>query len=116
MYRVLYFSVIAATLLLAYTIYSQDLKVKTTQEYSYDIVIYTKADCNFCEDSRKLLEHRNLRYSDIDITWDKERHNDLYNITKQATVPYIFINGKFIGGYSEFSKLVKSDEFDRLLH
>jgi glutaredoxin len=29
-------------------------------------------------------------------------HDELKKLTKQTTVPYIFIKGKFVGGYTDF--------------
>ena len=53
------------------------------------------------------------------VQLDLEEHGDamqleLHELTGMATVPSVWIDGKFIGGYSELSR-VPEDELNRLL-
>jgi glutaredoxin 3 len=108
MAKVLYAHIFVLALLLTYTIYSQDLKIVEEKEYQKSVVIYTKAKCKFCISAQELLRKNGILYADIDITWDKELHQKLINQTGQKTVPYIFIQNEFIGGYSELLELSNS--------
>src|SRR5688572_8090573 len=115
MRRVLYAPIIILAVFLAYTIYSQDLKIVEEKEYQKNVVIYTKAKCKYCSETKELLRKKDILYIDIDVTWDKELHQKLINQTGQKTVPYIFIKDKFIGGYTELAKLEKARQLDNLL-
>lgn len=113
--RVLYFPVALLAIFLAYTIYSQDLKIKDIREYNRQIVIYTQVRCSYCTGAKSLLDQKNIPYQEVDLTWDKELHSSLETLTNQSTVPYIYINGQFIGGFRELLKLDKSDKLSTLL-
>jgi len=115
MIRILYAPVIVLALFLAYTIYSQDLKLVDEREYQKTAVIYTKAKCKFCTNAQELLRQNQILYAEIDITWDPALHKKLQEQTNQSTVPYIFIKDKFVGGYAELLALHKSNRLDELL-
>ncbi len=100
---------------LVYTIYAQDLKIADVREYEKKVVIYTQMKCPFCTNAKELLDKRDIPYAEIDITWDKDMYNKLYEETGQSTVPYIFINGKFIGGFQELANLESHKELEKLL-
>jgi glutaredoxin 3 len=90
---------------LIYTVYNRDLRITETKQEEIKIVIYTKSDCRFCEYAKKLLHKKNLPYNEIDLTWDHEIHDNLKSSTNQNTIPYIYINQHFIGGYQDLLQL-----------
>jgi glutaredoxin 3 len=116
MIKGLYLPIVALLCFLAYTIYSQDLKAKDIREYKRKIVIYGKEKCSFCIEAKKLLDNKDIPYIDIDITFDKERYAKLCNETGQLTVPFIFINEVFIGGYQELANLNDTNQLTKLLN
>ncbi|MDX1916820.1 MAG: glutaredoxin [Rickettsiaceae bacterium] len=67
------------------------------------IRIYTKPLCSYCTKAKAILKSENIDFEEVKIenhilaTW-------LYTKTKQTTVPYIFIEDEFIGGYNELTK------------
>lgn len=70
-------------------------------------IIYAKSYCVYCKKAIAFLSNRNINH--IIVYLDKicdgdEIHSKLKLITNQNTVPYIFLNGKFIGGYSDLIK------------
>lgn len=101
--------------LLVYTIYSQNVKVKDFREYESKVIIYSKDKCKYCVDAKNFFIFKDTPYIDIDITWDKELHQKLSQETGQTTVPYIFINGKFIGGYQQLIDLEKNKKIEAML-
>jgi glutaredoxin 3 len=115
MIRTLYFIIIGLIGVLVYTIYAQDLKVTDVREYEKKVVIYTQMKCSYCTNAKELLDKKDIPYIEIDITWDKDMYNKLHQETGQSTLPYIFINQKFIGGFSDLSELESKKQLDSLL-
>jgi len=116
MLKILYLPLLIIVLFLGYTIYTKDTAPTEQREYGkLYVVIYTKSKCSFCIAAKTLLNNKNIKFEEIDITWDKEQHQKLYNQTKQSTVPYIFINDKFIGGYEELNNLSKENQLLQLV-
>lgn len=105
MHKPLLLSITTLILFLAYTIYSQDLKIQDVRVYDKKVLIYTKEKCQFCLKAKNFLDKKGISYSEIDITSDQELHEKLKNETRQLTVPYIFINGDLIGGYKDLVAL-----------
>jgi len=63
--------------------------------------VWTKDDCLYCSLAKKELHNRKYKIDERNITglWSKE---DLLKVVPKArTVPQIFINDKYIGGYNE---------------
>jgi glutaredoxin 3 len=73
--------------------------------------MYSTRYCGFCVAARKLLQRRGYVFEDVDLSHDIPlRHQ----ISKQAgnyrTVPMIFIDEQFIGGYEELAALDRNGE------
>lgn len=113
--KFLYFLIAGLFLFLIYTINTQDIRIKDSREYEQKVVIYSKSKCYYCESAKDLLIKKDIAYREIDITWDKELHSKLLSETQQSTVPYIFIQGKFIGGYQDLEKLEQDGQLKSLL-
>ncbi|MFW7379386.1 MAG: glutaredoxin domain-containing protein [Oligoflexus sp.] len=73
-----------------------------------EIKVYTTAYCGFCHQAKNLLNRLNLPFEEIGL----DRNPDLRRRLSEEnngyrTVPMIFIDDKFIGGYTELTKLHK---------
>uniref|UniRef100_A0A1I8A0A4 Glutaredoxin domain-containing protein n=1 Tax=Steinernema glaseri TaxID=37863 RepID=A0A1I8A0A4_9BILA len=77
------------------------------------VVMYSKKACGYCKMAKTLFAEEQIAFveKDLDVV-SRERPdeyqqyvNGLVYMTKQTTVPQIFICGKFIGGYTELNKL-----------
>ena len=79
------------------------------------IEIYTKSWCPFCARAKSLLQSRQLAYTEIDITTDKLREQEMIERSGGFSVPQIFINGEGIGGSDDLASLDASGELDQLL-
>jgi glutaredoxin 3 len=70
------------------------------------ITIYTTRWCGYCRAAKSLLTERGLAFEEIPVDGDGAtrarlaRENDGY-----STVPMIFFDGRFIGGYDQLSAL-----------
>lgn len=79
------------------------------------VELYTWTYCPYCKQAKKLLEEKNISYKDHPIDRNNEKKQELYKKTNQNTVPFIFINGEFIGGYSELKELDEQGKLDAML-
>jgi glutaredoxin 3 len=75
-----------------------------------DIIIYTTQTCMYCNLAKKLLKEKELSFKEINIETDINIFKNLIIKTKQKTVPQIFINENFIGGYTELCKYLKTEK------
>jgi glutaredoxin len=64
-------------------------------------VIYSKADCTYCEKAKSLLTTLNLAYEEKNVSEPDTKRELLLRVPDAKTVPQIFINGVYIGGYTE---------------
>jgi glutaredoxin 3 len=62
-----------------------------------------------------LFRRKGVRTKEIDVSVDRRKREWLRQITGQATVPQIFINGIHVGGSSELYELERSGALDELL-
>ena len=78
--------------------------------------IYSKPNCTFCEQAKKLLNLNSLTYEEfiLDIGQEKDPQkiyvpvSQLKELVPNAkTVPQIFKDGKLIGGFKELSASLK---------
>jgi glutaredoxin len=64
-------------------------------------LIYTKDSCSFCEKAKSLLTDLNLEYEERNIANPEIKRELLLRVPNARTVPQIFINGVYIGGYTD---------------
>lgn len=72
-----------------------------------NIEVYTINNCGYCEAAKSLLASSNLNFTAINITNDDKKRIELIEKTNHRTMPQIFIDGRFIGGYMELKEHLK---------
>jgi glutaredoxin 3 len=73
------------------------------------VIVYTSALCTYCAAAKKLLQKLGVSYREVDLTRDHELRERLSRENGDyRTVPMIFVEGRFIGGYTDLSALVKA--------
>lgn len=81
-----------------------------------EVVIYTTMWCPYCHRAKGLLESKQVRYREIDVTYDPEKRAEMSaRANGRTTVPQIFVGGRAIGGSEELVALEEAGELDRLL-
>ena len=73
----------------------------TTPEISRAIV-WSKDQCPYCVQAKQLLSSKGIEYDERNITqgpWTKEQL--LVDVPMARTLPQIFLNGEYVGGYTE---------------
>lgn len=90
----------------------------------HKIVIFSQVNCIFCTKAKNALNELKLSYHSIELDKNEQCPNEncanlcqrLILQTRIRTVPQIFVNGKFIGGYSDLDNLIKRDELKNFLN
>ena len=75
---------------------------------SNQVVIFSWVRCPYCVKAKALLQplSKDVAVYDVDKMENGEAlHNEVIKMTGQETVPAVFINGKFIGGFSDTDAL-----------
>jgi len=80
------------------------------------VEIYTTNWCPYCAMAKSLLDDKGVAYSEIDVTDDPARRNEMVaRAGGRRTVPEIFIDGKIIGGFDDLHALDAAGKLDDLL-
>ena len=80
------------------------------------IEIYTSSTCGYCKQAKKLLESKNVSYSEKVVDADPEAIAEAVKRSGgKRTVPQIFINEQHVGGYDELFELDKNGKLETLL-
>jgi glutaredoxin 3 len=72
-----------------------------------NIEVYTINNCGYCEAAKALLNNKDLSFKEINIANDDAMKSELIAKTGHRTMPQIFIDGEFIGGYVELKEFLK---------
>lgn len=78
------------------------------------VKIYSRSYCPFCRAAKEFFDKRKIRYELIE-----DDDSEIDKISKEINyfkIPKIFLNNKFIGGYSDLQILVNTGDFDKLLN
>ncbi|MCD4748150.1 MAG: glutaredoxin [Thermoanaerobaculales bacterium] len=71
-----------------------------------DVTMYTTSVCPFCIAAKQLLKSKKIEYREIELGADPHHRQRLMEENGGwRTVPMIFINDKFIGGFTELRTL-----------
>ena len=81
------------------------------------VEIYTSALCGFCSAAKRLLDSKNIDYTEIDVTFDHRIRQDMTERAGGKTsVPQIFVDNVGIGGCDDLYALNDADQLDRLIN
>ncbi|CAI5439044.1 unnamed protein product [Caenorhabditis angaria] len=92
------------------------------QARRYPVMMYTLVQCVPCQRAKHLLA---VNYGDIpshflelvgDEDWQRQLQVDLLKVTRQATFPYVFVCGQFIGGSSDLFNLHHNGQLRQILN
>jgi glutaredoxin 3 len=79
------------------------------------VVVYRTPSCGYCFRAAHLLRSKGIPFEEIDVSGNATQRQWLLEVTRQRTVPQVFIDGQPIGGFDELARLNRSGELDRLL-
>ena len=80
------------------------------------VEIYTTRFCPNCSAAKALLKRKGISYSEIDVSRDFERREEMIQRANgRMTVPQIFIGTIHVGGGDELHALERAGKLDPLL-
>lgn len=78
------------------------------------IVIYGRNRCKFCLLARQLLNSRGIAFEYFDVMQDESKiqqvREEWQKMNSPATVPAIWVDSKFIGGYDHLIEFLNELE------
>ena len=77
--------------------------------------MYTTPICGYCGAAKRLLQTAGISYEEVDLSQDHELRFRLVEETGWRTVPMIYVEGTFVGGYQELAALRKRGGLDHLM-
>lgn len=82
------------------------------------VTIYTKQTCPYCINAKHLLEQKGVTYNEFDVTKMSEEALEEVAIktNNYRTVPKIFIDDTFIGGFDNLNQLNREGKLDEMLN
>jgi len=90
---------------------NHNLAEQVLNRQNMQVIIYVREGCVYCKMAKDLLLENKITYEAIDLDSNPELQKKLIEKTQQTTVPYVFINNKFIGGYNDLLKLKQENKF-----
>jgi glutaredoxin 3 len=68
-------------------------------------IIWSKDGCGFCTMAKQLLTYQNIPYEERNISGDEWTREQLLEAVPTAkTLPQIFLDGEYLGGYAELKQ------------
>lgn len=74
------------------------------------VIIYTKDFCPYCVKAKNYFESNGIAYEEIDLANDFDKINELKQRTGFMTLPQIFVDDQFVGGYTDMMQKIESGE------
>lgn len=71
---------------------------------TYVVGHYKYPKCPSCDDAKELLKSKDIQYTFVQA--DKKLFGKVMGVTKSITVPQIFMDGEFIGGYEDLQQKI----------
>ncbi len=83
---------------------------------SANVTIYTTTVCPYCIRAKQLLQRKDIEYVEVNLnTEPTEVREELMARNKQRTVPQIFINDEFIGGFDQLHALDRQGKLEQMI-
>jgi glutaredoxin 3 len=80
------------------------------------IEIYITNNCPFCKKAKSLLNQKNIKFSEIDVSNDEVLREKMSSLANGArSVPQIFSDNVHIGDCDKIYKLDQEKKLDKLL-
>ena len=74
-------------------------------------VVWSKYNCTFCDQAKALLESKGISYEERKIGDGFTREELLEAVPTARTVPQIFLNNEYVGGFPELKEKLTKEGF-----
>ena len=64
-------------------------------------VVWSKDACPFCDQAKALLKYKGIEFEERKVGGDWTKEQLLEAVPTARTVPQIFLDGQYIGGFQE---------------
>lgn len=78
-----------------------------------EIEVYGKMTCGYCMRAKNLLSSKELAYTYKDVERNPEYLDEMRHKTDARTLPQIFWDDRYIGGYDDLSKYLKEKDLNK---
>ena len=65
-----------------------------------NVIVYSTPTCGYCHQVKHFLTERGIKFTEIDISRDREAADDMVQKTGQMGVPVIVIDGQAVVGFN----------------
>ena len=79
------------------------------------IHIYLTPSCPYCIRAKMLLDQKEVTYTELRVDLDNKLLEEMYQRSRNFTVPQIFIGETHVGGFDEMYALEMDNQLDALL-
>ena len=79
------------------------------------VTIYTGNRCAYCNAAKRLLDSKEVKYTEINVDDDPALREEMMTRTKRQSVPQIFIGDLHVGGFDDLAELNHDGKLDKLL-
>lgn len=74
------------------------------------IKIYSTSSCPYCVKAKSFFVSQGLDFDEVDLTNKFHEIDEIKKQTGHKTVPLIFVNENFIGGYTDMIAKIEAGE------
>ena len=67
-------------------------------------IVWSKLNCPFCVQAKALLEMKGIKYEERNVQEDWTKEQLLEAVPTARTLPQIFLDDNYIGGFTELKK------------
>ena len=79
-----------------------------------NVIVYSTPSCSYCFAAKRLLDKKNIRYEEIDVSEDpKLREEMVAKAFDRRTVPQIFFGSTHVGGHDDLVALERQGALDK---
>ena len=70
-------------------------------------IVWSNVGCVYCEQAKKLLDSKGIEYEERNLAegWSVQQLHEV--VPGARTVPQIFVDDKYVGGYTQLVELLK---------
>jgi glutaredoxin len=77
----------------------------------FKAVVWSKDNCTFCDQAKALLDSKRIDYEEKKIGHGYTKEELLEAVPTARTVPQIFLNNEYVGGFPELKEKLTKEGF-----